>query len=127
MRLRAPAAVLTGRIEFSPTSFHQALVNVDIVTCHSVRRETSLKHFPATQSTKLANPVNPFYCVIQISSRDETRYTVFHHLGNGAALIAMTGVPHAIDSIITSPNGSGQSIGKAMHRRSPEIRLCPYR
>jgi hypothetical protein len=25
----------------------------------------------------------------------------------------MTGVPHAIDSIITSPNGSGQSIGKS--------------
>jgi hypothetical protein len=25
---------------------------------------------------------------------------------------AMTGVPHARDSIITSPNGSGQSMGK---------------
>ena len=28
--------------------------------------------------------------------------------------LAMTGVPHAMDSVITMPNGSGQSIGKTM-------------
>ena len=36
---------------------------------------------------------------------------------------AMTGVPQAIASITTSPNGSGQSIGKQKRRRVAEKRL----
>ena len=36
---------------------------------------------------------------------------------------ATTGVPHASDSIITSPNGSGQSIGKSKARAFPRNAL----
>ena len=36
--------------------------------------------------------------------------------GTAPKRVAMTGVPQAIDSIITSPNGSSHSIGKRVAR-----------
>ena len=36
--------------------------------------------------------------------------------GTAPKRVAMTGVPHAIDSIITRPNGSSHSIGKSVAR-----------
>ena len=47
---------------------------------------------------------------------------VVDHLGHRAVPKASTGVPQAIASIITSPNGSGQSIGNSSARASPRKR-----
>ena len=42
---------------------------------------------------------------------DEAGEAVLDDFRHGAALYAITGVPQAIASIITRPNGSGQAIG----------------
>ena len=47
---------------------------------------------------------------------DDPGTALVDHLRHRAHRVAVTGVPHAIDSIMTGPNGSSHSIGKRVAR-----------
>ena len=51
---------------------------------------------------------------------DEAGQALIDDLGNGAAVVGDDRVPHAIASIMTRPNGSGQSIGNEQPDRAAE-------
>ncbi|TPV99378.1 MAG: hypothetical protein USCAAHI_01183 [Beijerinckiaceae bacterium] len=85
-------------------------IESQILLSHATRRELLLEALPydgARQSRQLANGADRARLVFD----DEPRQTIFDHFGTEPRLKAITGVPHAIASIITKPNGSGQSIG----------------
>src|SRR5215831_874446 len=67
-------------------------------------------------------------CIASASSSTMKPVTPFSTTsGTDPRRNAITGVPHAMASIITSPNGSGQSIGKQQGRGiCEEILLGPF-
>ena len=79
------------------------------------RRESAATRRTASTDWSMPSQTNPLTPWSIISGTDPRRN-------------AMTGVPQAIASICTSPNGSGQSIGNnsaAAFARSPALRSSP--
>jgi hypothetical protein len=81
-------------------------IRIDPVTRLKLSLKTSA-HLVAIQSRKTFDRLQRFVLAVH----DETGHSVLDNFGHGAAPKRNYCVPHAIASIITKPNGSGQSIG----------------
>ncbi len=63
--------------------------------------------------------IDPRIGKILIGFADQPRHAMSTTSGRDPRRRAMTGVPHASDSAMTRPNGSGQSIGKRSAQAAP--------
>ena len=114
-----------GRLKRAAIRLEQPLIGAEIVLRHARDREALFSKRRRTESRErmrrfrtaatarsmlsTTKPVTPSSTTSRTDPRGQ----------------AITGVPLAIASIITSPNGSGQSIGKSRARASP--RNLPFR
>ena len=91
---------------------NELLVHRHVVARHPLDRESLFEHPPAAAAIEmrgLADGCRRGFNAVD----DKPRDALVDDLGHRAARHAITGVPQAMASIITSPNGSGQSIGKS--------------
>src|SRR5687768_1604693 len=84
-------------------------VDGEIVVRHALDRESALERRPDLGTVEHGQPAY-VRRRLRLVVDNEARDALIDNLGYRAPLKAMTGVPQAIASIITSPNGSGQSI-----------------
>src|SRR6516165_9411206 len=89
---------------------HQTAIDTQIILRHAPRGEAFLKATSDFLAGQMSEPVN---CADRAADvlHNETGYAVVDHFHAEPRLNAITGVPQAIASIMTRPNGSGQSIG----------------
>ena len=88
----------------------KAPIEAQVIARHHVRGEPLLEHpahDPAVELVKFSD--RPHRLVFAID--DESGFPVLDDLGDDPQRHAITGVPQAMASISTRPNGSGQSIG----------------
>ena len=82
----------------------QCLIDVDIIRRHAAGAEPALECRPDLAAVELAEPRDRGHGLVE---------RIDHEAGTAPRRHAMTGVPQAIASIMTRPNGSGQSIGNS--------------
>ena len=97
-------------------------VDLDIVACHALDPEAlveALADQPTIEPPYLWNCCCRLVDIVDHKAGDP----VLDDLRDRAATNAITGVPQAIASIMTRPNGSGQSIGNSNAVASPSKAL----
>ena len=88
-------------------------VERQVVARHAPRGEALLEHGTASRRSSSTTRSTACDGVLDVVDH-EAGDAILHDLGHRAVTdSAITGVPQAMASIITSPNGSGQSIGKS--------------
>ena len=103
------------------------LVCGDVVRDHPLRREAP-RHCAASQQDQGRR--GALKCAAAVSRQSSTTMPVRPSSitsGTVPQLVAITGVPQAIDSIITSPKGSCHEIGKTVARVLEQLDLLPVR
>ena len=109
---RPPAPAAVARVS------HQLLVDVHVVARHARARNRSSKYSRHARARQLDGALRRRDRLVD-GVDDEPRHAVAITSGTEPQRNAITGVPHAIASIMTSPNGSGQSIGNSSAAAPP--------
>jgi len=89
---------------------HQAAIDGEIIERHAVCGEAGLELFSDRMSAQPGQTIDGADRAGSSSTMKPVKPSSMIS-GTEPRLYAITGVPHAIASIMTRPNGSGQSIG----------------
>src|SRR5436305_1211654 len=87
------------------------VVNPDVILGHAVGREALLKAVAHAPTIEHGGAIDRAQCIIWIDHVPS--HPLVNNFRTEPHRNAMTGVPHAIASIITRPNRSGQQIGNS--------------
>ena len=101
------------------TRKQKAAIKLEIVPGHSLRREPFLKappHRSMRQFLQALDRLNGF----RQAADGKAGQCLVDDLGHEPRLQAITGVPHAMASIITRPKGSGHLIGMSKRKRAAQ-------